>query len=133
VCFGLDMFDGLGPADGRDSGQSAARLGRGASCTLGRSGGANGWYTTPVTLSVSATDIATGVAETRCALDAASATFAAFPSACAAPVAAGPAYDFPLGTNTAGPVTASDEAANATTKSTTFTVKVTPTSLCTLT
>ena len=57
----------------------------------------------------------------------------ALPNPCASPLVSGPAWTFPLGSNAVGPVTARDKANNATTKSTSFTVTVTPKSLCTLT
>src|SRR5262249_10812119 len=57
----------------------------------------------------------------------------AAPNPCASPLASGPAYSFALGANPIGPVTATDNAGNATTKSASFTVKVTPTTLCLLT
>lgn len=49
--------------------------------------GANGWYLHPVTVSVSATDAGSGVAETRCAVDPASApaSFAAMAPGCSLP------------------------------------------------
>jgi Tol biopolymer transport system component len=57
----------------------------------------------------------------------------AAPNPCASPLASGPAYTYPLGSNAIGPLTAKDLAGNTTTKTTSFTVKVTPTTLCVLT
>jgi hypothetical protein len=52
---------------------------------------------------------------------------------CTAPLKSGPAYSFNPGVNNVGPVTATDKVGNATTASTTFTVRVTAAGLCTLT